>query len=82
MKTMRNFSVLGRATGSKKNKQLDEITIVANPDTLRRIAIFLIGAAHDMEVNEFGHAHFQDTIKNFSYENHVDIIAHVEPKKR
>ncbi|UOD32956.1 hypothetical protein INH39_15675 [Massilia violaceinigra] len=82
MKTMRSFRVSGTATGSKKSKQLDEITILANPDTLRRIAIFLIGAAHDMEVNQLDHVHLQDTIKGFSYDNHVDIIVHGEPKKR
>ncbi len=82
MKKIDAFKILGTITGSAKVEQLDEITIVANPETLRQIGIFLINAAYEMDVNEFDHMHLQDVFQNFSTKKHVDIIAHVDSAKK
>ena len=82
MKKIDAFKILGTITGSTKAEQLDEITIVANPETLRKIGIFLINAAYEMDVNNFDHMHLQDVFQNFSAKKHVDVIAHVDGEKK
>ena len=77
MKNISGFKVLGTAIGSDQSVPLDEITIVADHETIRAIGIFLINTAYEMEENGVDHLHFQDVIGNFSYDDHVDIIPHV-----
>ena len=86
MKKIDSFKILGTAVNSKKQQPLEEIVIIASPQTLREIAVFLINAAYEMEVNDFDHMHLQDSIANFSSKKHADIIAHIDydtsnPKK-
>ncbi len=42
MKTLKKFTVHGTAVGSDRSVQLDEISILAEPDTLRVLGEFLI----------------------------------------
>jgi hypothetical protein len=69
------FEVHGTTKDSEQLLRLDEITIEANPETLRLLGIFLINSAYEMESNQVEHLHLQDAIDNFSYENHTDVIA-------
>ena len=69
------FAIYGTSTNTSKEIKLDEISIVANAQTLRLIGSFFTIAAKEMEANELEHMHFQDIVKNFSHENHVDIIV-------
>ena len=77
MKNFLGFKAFGTAMGDDKSIQLDEITLVANAETIRLLGIFLINSAYEMEENEIEHIHLQDVMDNFSYENHVDIITHL-----
>ena len=77
MNSINGFRVFGTAVGSDQSIQLDEIVIAADPETIRAIGTFLTNAAYEMEQNKRLHVHLQDAIANFSYEEHVDIIAHV-----
>ncbi|MCO7574215.1 hypothetical protein NJH78_29930 [Pseudomonas chlororaphis] len=61
--------------GSDQRIQLDEISILAEPDTLRALGEFLIKAATDMVVDGLEHVHLQDVIEHFSHQAHVDVIA-------
>ncbi|MCO7614755.1 hypothetical protein NJH83_31445 [Pseudomonas chlororaphis] len=61
--------------GSDQRIQLDEISILAEPDTLRALGEFLIKAATDMAVDGLEHVHLQDVIEHFSHQAHVDVIA-------
>ncbi len=87
MKNLTAFTVHGTAIGSNKKNQLDEISIIADSETMRALGSFLINAADEMA--QFGlehlHLHLQDIVENFSHETHVDFIALsrevVEPTK-
>ncbi len=75
MPTLKRFSVQGTAVGSEQGIQLDEISILAEPDTLRALGVFLINAANEMALNGREHVHLQEVIEGFSHERHVDFIA-------
>ncbi|MFJ7142210.1 hypothetical protein [Pseudomonas protegens] len=75
MKTLKKFTVHGTAVGSDRRIQLDEISILAEPDTLRALGEFLIKASADMTANGLEHVHLQDVIEHFSHQEHVDVIA-------
>ncbi len=75
MKTLKKFILHGTAVGSDRSIQLDEISILAEPDTLRALGEFLIKASADMVANGLEHVHLQDVIEHFSHEEHVDVIV-------
>lgn len=77
MKNFSGFKVFGTAIGDDQSIRLDEITLVADPETIRLIGVFLINTAYEMEENEIEHIHLQDVIRNFSCDDHVDIIPHM-----
>ncbi|PYY83117.1 hypothetical protein DNK59_20580 [Pseudomonas sp. TKO26] len=75
MEKLKHFSVQGTAVGSDQSIQLDEISILAEPETLRALGVFLINAASEMALNGREHVHLQEVIEDFSHEQHVDFIA-------
>jgi hypothetical protein len=75
LKKLKAFTVHGTAVGSDQSIQLDEISILAEPDTLRALGEFLIKASADMVADGLEHVHLQDVIEHFSHEEHVDVIA-------
>ena len=76
MKNIDAFKIFGTTIGTENIQQLDEITIFANAETLKKIASFLARAAREMDAEGLHHVHLQDSFENFSHEKHVDIIAH------
>jgi hypothetical protein len=77
MKDLIAFKAFGTALGSTQAIRLDEITLVADAETIRELGIFLINSAYEMEKNEVEHLHLQDAVANFSQDIHVDIISHL-----
>jgi hypothetical protein len=75
MTELGDLKIWGTLEGSDKSLKLDEISILAKAEVIRALGVFLISAAYEMDVNEAEHVHLQDLIANFSYENHVDVIA-------
>lgn len=75
MKKLKKFTVHGTAVGSDKSIKLDEISILADPETIRDLGVFLISASYEMATNGLEHLHLQDLIENFSHKKHVDFIA-------
>ncbi|MBB5371469.1 MULTISPECIES: hypothetical protein [unclassified Janthinobacterium] len=75
MKRLTKFTVQGTAVGSDKNIQLDEVSILADPETIRNLGVFLISAASAMSTNGVEHMHLQDVIEDFDHEENVDFIA-------
>lgn len=75
MKNLSAFTAHGTATGSYKSIQLDEISIIADSETMRALGNFLINAADEMSQYGVEHLHLQDFAENFSHETHVDFIA-------
>ncbi|MFM0280517.1 hypothetical protein P0D75_21095 [Paraburkholderia sediminicola] len=75
MKDLGEFKIFGTVEGSDKSLKLDEISILAKAEVMRALGVFLINAAYEMDENDIEHIHLQDSISNFSYENHVDVIA-------
>jgi hypothetical protein len=81
MKIPSEFKAYGTAIGSDQPIRLDEITLVADAETIRMLGIFLINTAYEMDENDVQHIHLQDIAENFSYENHVDLIPHLPARK-
>lgn len=77
MKNLPPFKAFGTAVGESSSFQLDEITCVADAETIRMLGIFMIQAAHEMEANQVEHLHLQDAIDNFSRDDHADLIVHL-----
>ncbi|WP_143031438.1 MULTISPECIES: hypothetical protein [unclassified Pseudomonas] len=75
LKKLKTFTVHGTAVGSDQRIQLDEISILAEPDTLRALGEFLINASCEMAASGLEHVHLQDAIEHFSHQEHVDVIA-------
>ncbi len=75
MNKLGSLKVWGTLEGSDKSEKLDEISLLATPEVVRALGVFLINAAYEMEVNDAEHRHLQDSIENFSYESHVDIVV-------
>ena len=75
MKKLNKFSVHGTAVGESTEIRLDEISILADSETIKNIGVFLINAAYEMEVNGLEHMHLQDFFKDFTSEDHVDFVA-------
>ncbi|WP_339430204.1 Imm32 family immunity protein [Pseudomonas taetrolens] len=72
---IKKFTIHGTKMGEQTEMTLDEISIVAPPETLRNIGLFLVNAAYEMERHGVEHIHLQDVFENFSSKDHVDIIA-------
>lgn len=75
MTELGDLKIWGTREGSDESVKLDEISLLATPEVIRALGVFLINAAYEMEVNEVEHVHLQDSIANFLYERHVDVIA-------
>lgn len=75
MTKLGSLKIWGTLEGSDKSQKLDEISLLTSPEVVRALGVFLINAAYEMEVNDAEHIHLQDSIENFSYESHVDIIV-------
>ncbi|WP_448168122.1 Imm32 family immunity protein [Burkholderia ambifaria] len=75
MTELGDVKIFGTLEGSDKSLKLDEISILGRAEVIRALGVFLINAAYEMDVNEAEHVHLQDSIANFSYENHVDVIV-------
>ena len=80
MMELGDLRILGTFEGSDKSLKLDEISILAKAEVIRALGVFLINAAYEMDINEVEHVHLQDSIANFSYENHVDVIVNNQEK--
>ncbi|CAB1228602.1 hypothetical protein I1A46_20320 [Serratia liquefaciens] len=80
MTELGDLRILGTFEGSDKSLKLDEISILAKAEVIRALGVFLINAAYEMDINEVEHVHLQDSIANFSYENHVDVIVNNQEK--
>lgn len=72
---LNEFTVHGTAIGATTSLQLDEISILATPQTLRELGQFLIHASEQMTTHGLEHLHLQDALKDFSPQQHVDFIA-------
>ncbi|MGE6388593.1 Imm32 family immunity protein [Pseudomonas sp. NPDC078416] len=59
MKNLTAFTVYGTATGINKNIQLDEISIIANPRTMRALENSRINAADEMAQYGLEHLHLR-----------------------
>jgi hypothetical protein len=81
MKIPAEFQAYGTAIGSDQSIRLDEVTLVANAETMRLLGIFLINTAYEMDENDVQHIHLQDVAENFSYGKHVDLIPHSPDRK-
>jgi len=75
MTDLGELKIFGTEVGSEKSLKLDEISILAKAEVVRALGVFLINAAYEMDSHDAEHVHLQDSISNFSYENHVDVIA-------
>ena len=74
-KNLESYTVHGTAIGTDTSFQLDEISIVADPKTLKALGAFFMNAADEMEQHGLEHLHFQDLVENFCHDNHVDVIV-------
>ncbi len=63
-RTPRDLTLFGYEQGSEAEAplKLEEVSIAADPATLRRMAEFLVHAAGEIEKygSKFGHEHFED----------------------
>lgn len=75
MKKLNKFTVHGTAVGSDTSIQLDEVSILADPQTIRELGVFLINASYEMSTNGLEHMHLQDIVEDFDYDANVDFIA-------
>lgn len=75
MTELGEMKIFGTTEGDDRSLKLDEISILAKPEVIRALGVFLISAAYEMDSNDAEHVHLQDSISNFSYENHTDVIA-------
>ncbi|WP_347900794.1 hypothetical protein [Pseudomonas purpurea] len=75
MEALKGFVVHGAAVGDDKSIRLDEVSILADPETIRVLGEFLINASREMVESGIEHVHLQDVYQDFSSSQHVDIIA-------
>jgi len=75
MEKLTKFTVHGTAVGSDTSIQLDEVSILADPQTIRVLGVFLINASYEMSTNGLEHMHLQDIVEDFDYDANVDFIA-------
>ena len=79
---MRKFSIHGTEEGNTTSIKLDEIAILADPDTLLKIGEFIIKTAHVMKGYEVDYSHLQDEVSDFDNKNNTDIILVDRPSNR
>ena len=70
---MRKFSIHGTEEGNTTSIKLDEIAILADPDTLLKIGEFIIKTAHVMKGYEVDYSHLQDEVSDFDSKNTNNI---------
>ncbi|WP_053221397.1 Imm32 family immunity protein [Pseudomonas weihenstephanensis] len=75
MRDIGRFEINGTAAGKDNSIKLDEISILACPETIRAIGEFLIKAADRMKFDGSDHMHLQDNFNGFSELMHVDVIV-------
>ena len=75
MRELSKFSGHGTAIGSDKNIQLGEVSILADPQTIRELGVFLINASYEMSTHGLEHMHLQGIVEDFDYEVNVDFIV-------
>ena len=68
---MRKFSIHGTEEGNTTSIKLDEIAILADPDTLLKIGEFIIKTAHVMKGYEVDYSQLQDEVSDFDYKNNT-----------
>ena len=73
---MRKFSIHGTEEWNTTSIKLDEIAILADPDTLLKIGEFIIKTAHVMKGYEVDYSHLQDEVSDFDSKNNTDIIIY------
>ena len=73
---MKRFSIHGTEEGNTTSIKLDEIAILADPDTLLKIGEFIIKTAHVMKGYEVDYSQLQDEVSDFDYKNNTDIIIY------
>lgn len=73
---MKKFSIHGTEKGNTTSIKLDEIAILADPDTLLKIGEFIIKTAHVMKGYEVDYSQLQDEVSDFDYKNNTDIIIY------
>jgi len=70
---MRKFSIHGTEEGNTTSIKLDEIAILADPDTLLKIGEFIIKTAHVMKGYEVDYSHLQDEVSDFDSKNNINL---------
>lgn len=65
MKKINHLKVSGTATGDDKNIELDEITILADPQVIMELGRFFIDSAQEMLAQGTEHLHLQDWREGF-----------------
>ena len=73
---MKKFSIHGTEERNATSIKLDEIAILADPDTLLKIGEFIIKTAHVMKGYEVDYSQLQDEVSDFDYKNNTDIIIY------
>ncbi|GGU85809.1 hypothetical protein GCM10009504_47170 [Pseudomonas laurentiana] len=71
---IKKFSVYGTVIGSDQLVRLDEVSVIADPETIKSLGEFFIKASHEISKDKLEHVHLQDFIECFSEKKHVDII--------
>ncbi|QEY26011.1 hypothetical protein [Neisseria zalophi] len=71
---MKKFVAYGNEVGKPVDLKLDEVKILANPETFLEIGLFMIKTAYAMQDYGLEHKHLQDEINDFSHKRHVDLI--------
>lgn len=75
MKKLNKFTVHGTAVGSDHSIRLDEVSILADSETIKALGAFLIHVANEMSAEGVEHVHLQDLVEDFSHDDHVDLIV-------
>ncbi|WP_320200621.1 Imm32 family immunity protein (plasmid) [Agrobacterium sp. rho-13.3] len=69
-----SFAATATQVDCDESITLDELTLFATPETFRALGLFFINAALDLDLHSKDHIHLQDSIENFSTDEHCDII--------
>ena len=75
---MKKFSIHGTEEGNTTSIKLDEIAILADPDTLLKIGEFIIKTAHVMKGYEVDYSQLQNEVSDFDYKNNQTHIIRVK----
>ncbi|WP_409281844.1 hypothetical protein [Pseudomonas defluvii] len=66
MKKLKKFSAYGTVLGSDQLVRLDEVSIIADSETIKSLGEFFIRASREISRNKLEHVHLQDFIECFS----------------